>query len=58
MAQRAITRGAISLNGCLSGYSQSLETKRPRVSPDLDVDDLRRTSFCLRDFLSGERKCA
>ena len=24
----------------------------------LDVDDLRRTSFCLRDFLSGERKCA
>jgi hypothetical protein len=48
----AITRGAISLNGCLSGYSQSLET--PWGPPDLVVDDLWRTSFCLRGFLYQE----
>ena len=30
----------------------------PCGPPDLDVDALRRTSVCLRDFVSGERKCA
>jgi hypothetical protein len=53
----AITRGgAISLNSCLSGYSQSLETTRA-VRLTLTSTTYGEPRFA-RETFSGERKCA